>query len=294
MRRVQLEPEPELAVVIAWLRANAPISPLTVLVHGDFKPGNVLLEGDEVTAILDWETVHLGDPHEDLGWVTNPLRAGEHRIADVWEPEQFLAHWSGCTGIKVDASFRALVERLGQSQARRHRAHRESRLCRPPSRSLLPVTCHALRPLAGHDRRLTCVRTSLSRSTGSDSPGAGHRAARRRSLCGEHPRRTSRRTRQPGCRVGHCAAVPPLGRRRDCRRAHRGAPVSGRGHDGRPRRGDMDHAARRRPMCWRWRSTSGRLRGLLERAMPALSSSPTSGLSWSATFATGSHGSLFR
>ena len=74
MRRVQLEPEPELAVVIAWLRANAPISRSTVLVHGDFKPGNVLLEGDEVSVILDWETAHLGDPHEDLGWVTNPLR----------------------------------------------------------------------------------------------------------------------------------------------------------------------------------------------------------------------------
>jgi aminoglycoside phosphotransferase (APT) family kinase protein len=103
LQRVQLEPEPELAVVITWLRANAPISPRTVLVHGDFKPGNVLLEGDQVTVILDWETAHLGDPHEDLGWVTNPLRAAEHRIADVWEPEHLLAHWSQCTGIDVDA-----------------------------------------------------------------------------------------------------------------------------------------------------------------------------------------------
>ena len=102
MRRVQLEPEPELAVVIAWLRANAPVSPTTVLVHGDFKPGNVLLEGDEVTVVLDWETVHLGDPHEDLGWVTNPLRAGEHRIPEVWEPEHLLAHWSEQTGLNFD------------------------------------------------------------------------------------------------------------------------------------------------------------------------------------------------
>jgi aminoglycoside phosphotransferase (APT) family kinase protein len=102
MRRVQLEPEPELAVVIAWLRANAPASPSTVLVHGDFKPGNVLLEGDEVTVVLDWETVHLGDPHEDLGWVTNPLRAGEHRIPGVWEPAHLLAHWSAQTGLEFD------------------------------------------------------------------------------------------------------------------------------------------------------------------------------------------------
>ena len=102
LRHVQLEPEPELAVIIAWLRANAPKSPLTVLVHGDFKPGNVLYEGDAVTVILDWETVHLGDPHEDLGWVTNPLRAGEHRIPEVWQPEHLLTRWSQRTGIKVD------------------------------------------------------------------------------------------------------------------------------------------------------------------------------------------------
>jgi aminoglycoside phosphotransferase (APT) family kinase protein len=104
MRRVQLEPEPELAVVIAWLRANAPASRSTVLVHGDFKPGNVLLEGDEVTVVLDWETVHLGDPHEDLGWVTNPLRAGEHRIPGAWEPADLLAHWSTKTGLEFDES----------------------------------------------------------------------------------------------------------------------------------------------------------------------------------------------
>jgi aminoglycoside phosphotransferase (APT) family kinase protein len=103
MHRVQLEPEPELAFVVAWLRANAPVSPRTVLVHGDFKPGNVLLEGQEVTVILDWETVHLGDPHEDLGWVTNPLRAREHRIPDVWQPEHLLSHWSQQSGITVDA-----------------------------------------------------------------------------------------------------------------------------------------------------------------------------------------------
>ena len=75
----------------------------TVLVHGDFKPGNVLLDGHDVAAVLDWETAHLGDPHEDLGWVTNPLRAAEHRIAGVWEPRHLLDRWSETTGWTVDA-----------------------------------------------------------------------------------------------------------------------------------------------------------------------------------------------
>lgn len=102
LRRVQLEPEPELTWVIAWLREHAPVSPRTTLVHGDFKPGNLLLDGDRVSAVLDWETAHLGDPHEDLGWVTNPLRAREHRIPGAWEPDDLLARWSATTGFDVD------------------------------------------------------------------------------------------------------------------------------------------------------------------------------------------------
>ena len=130
LRRVQLEPEPELAVITAWLRVNAPESRQTVLVHGDFKPGNVLLEDDRVTVVLDWETAHLGDPHEDLGWVTNPLRAGEHRIPGVWQPEQLLAALEPTDRHHRRRACRVLVERVGKSQARRHRAHRQSGFCR--------------------------------------------------------------------------------------------------------------------------------------------------------------------
>jgi aminoglycoside phosphotransferase (APT) family kinase protein len=102
LRAVQLDGEPELEVVLHWLRANAPESIATTLVHGDFKAGNVLLTGDEVSLVLDWETVHLGDPQEDLGWVTNPLRAREHRIEGAWEPEDLIARWEEKTGLTPD------------------------------------------------------------------------------------------------------------------------------------------------------------------------------------------------
>lgn len=40
-----------------------------VLVHGDFGPNNVLLDDAlQVTAVLDWEFAHLGDPIDDLAW----------------------------------------------------------------------------------------------------------------------------------------------------------------------------------------------------------------------------------
>lgn len=102
LHRDQPEAYPELELAIVWLRERAPRSPRTVLVHADFKPGNVLLEGDRITALLDWELAHLGDPHEDLGWVTQPLRAVEHQIAGSWESADLLRHYERLTGSVVD------------------------------------------------------------------------------------------------------------------------------------------------------------------------------------------------
>jgi aminoglycoside phosphotransferase (APT) family kinase protein len=36
-------------------------------VHGDAGPYNLLVENDQLKAILDWEFAHVGDPAEDLG-----------------------------------------------------------------------------------------------------------------------------------------------------------------------------------------------------------------------------------
>ena len=101
-RRVQLEPHPELDYILAWLGLNAPKAQAIVLVHGDFKPGNALIEGEHISAKLDWETAHLGDPLEDLGWVTNSVRKREHQIAGVWEREQIVATYSALTGRRVN------------------------------------------------------------------------------------------------------------------------------------------------------------------------------------------------
>ncbi|MDQ4116585.1 MAG: phosphotransferase family protein [Actinomycetota bacterium] len=102
LRADQLEPQPELEYAIAVLGERAPPSTGTALVHADFKPGNILLDGDRVTALLDWELAHLGDPLEDLGWVTQPLRAGEHTIAGAWEADDLVAHYERISGAGVD------------------------------------------------------------------------------------------------------------------------------------------------------------------------------------------------
>ncbi|GAA0235079.1 phosphotransferase family protein [Cryptosporangium japonicum] len=53
------------------LAAAIPPQRRTGLVHGDYRPGNVLLAADgHVTAVLDWELATLGDTMADLGWLT--------------------------------------------------------------------------------------------------------------------------------------------------------------------------------------------------------------------------------
>lgn len=64
------DPHPILSYVGAWLERHRPAPVEPRLVHGDFRLGNVLVSPTGVDAVLDWELAHLGDPVEDLGWLT--------------------------------------------------------------------------------------------------------------------------------------------------------------------------------------------------------------------------------
>jgi aminoglycoside phosphotransferase (APT) family kinase protein len=100
VERVKVEPQPELVYVAGWLWEHRPAPPeRTVVVHGDFRPANVLVEDGRVTALLDWEFAHLGDPAEDLGWYTAPIYAGEHLIRDRWDACDFLARYRDRLGV---------------------------------------------------------------------------------------------------------------------------------------------------------------------------------------------------
>lgn len=62
------EPRPALEYILGWLDRNAPEPKALVLAHGDFRTGNYMVDGGRLTAILDWEFCHWGDPREDIGW----------------------------------------------------------------------------------------------------------------------------------------------------------------------------------------------------------------------------------
>jgi aminoglycoside phosphotransferase (APT) family kinase protein len=101
--RQETAPEPQLRMVSTWLGDNLPEPPKRhALVHGDFRPANVLLHQGRIEALLDWELARLGDPLDDLGWYTTPLYRSEHFIPGVWEPADFLALYEQLTGCAVD------------------------------------------------------------------------------------------------------------------------------------------------------------------------------------------------
>ncbi len=59
---------PIIALGLKWLEDNCPAQVEPVLNHGDYRMGNLLVEGSNLTGVLDWEIAHFGDPHEDLAF----------------------------------------------------------------------------------------------------------------------------------------------------------------------------------------------------------------------------------
>jgi aminoglycoside phosphotransferase (APT) family kinase protein len=64
--------------IIEWLPAHLPADDTTTLVHGDFRPGNLIMHPTEprVAAVLDWELSTLGHPLADLAYNIMPYRLG--------------------------------------------------------------------------------------------------------------------------------------------------------------------------------------------------------------------------
>jgi aminoglycoside phosphotransferase (APT) family kinase protein len=52
-----------------WLVAHPQPDREPVLLHGDFRLGNLVVGPDGLRAVLDWELTHVGNPAEDLGWL---------------------------------------------------------------------------------------------------------------------------------------------------------------------------------------------------------------------------------
>jgi aminoglycoside phosphotransferase (APT) family kinase protein len=63
------DPHPVFELAFRWLDGHRPEMGAPTVVHGDFRMGNFLVGPQGLTAVLDWELAHRGDPVEDLGWL---------------------------------------------------------------------------------------------------------------------------------------------------------------------------------------------------------------------------------
>jgi aminoglycoside phosphotransferase (APT) family kinase protein len=85
-------------------------------VHGDFRMGNLLVAASGVSAVLDWELCHLGDPVEDLGWLCVPAWRFDRRdlpAAGLGTREQLRAAYQRHAGRAVGAAELARWELAG-------------------------------------------------------------------------------------------------------------------------------------------------------------------------------------
>jgi aminoglycoside phosphotransferase (APT) family kinase protein len=90
--------DPLIELGLVWLARNIPaVEAPVVLVHGDAGPGNFLYTDGAVTALLDWELAHLGDPMEDLAWLS--MRTALEGFPDF---RLRLAEYAAASGIPID------------------------------------------------------------------------------------------------------------------------------------------------------------------------------------------------
>jgi aminoglycoside phosphotransferase (APT) family kinase protein len=93
-----LGPQPLAQFGIEWLRRHAPTRVDRVaLLHGDTGIANFMFVDDRVTAAIDWEWAHFGDPMEDLG---SAMIHASYSTSGEWP--DLLRHYEKASGIPVE------------------------------------------------------------------------------------------------------------------------------------------------------------------------------------------------
>jgi aminoglycoside phosphotransferase (APT) family kinase protein len=106
-------PEPVLTDLICWLEANAPVTERLALVHGAYRTGNLLIQDDRVSAVLDWELQVIGDPMYDVAYMLSDLnREDSELLSNLVPREMFFERYERATGIAIDEDVCAYYQLL--------------------------------------------------------------------------------------------------------------------------------------------------------------------------------------
>jgi aminoglycoside phosphotransferase (APT) family kinase protein len=125
------EPHPAIELGLWWLRENRPPPRERVVVHGDFRIGNLVVDERGLVGVLDWEFAHLDDPARDLSFaLVRAWRFGvpERRLGGIGDVEPYLERYNELTGFGVRPQELDYWELAGNvawaigclTQARRH------------------------------------------------------------------------------------------------------------------------------------------------------------------------------
>jgi aminoglycoside phosphotransferase (APT) family kinase protein len=89
-------PSPALACLYGWLLDNIPqVDGNPVLLHGDIGFQNMLLVKGDLSCLVDWEFVHVGDPAEDLAYIKNTL-------GHLLDWDRFMTSYTRESGFDID------------------------------------------------------------------------------------------------------------------------------------------------------------------------------------------------
>jgi aminoglycoside phosphotransferase (APT) family kinase protein len=125
------EPHPAIELGLTWVEARLGGDEETVVCHGDWRIGNLVMGEAGLTHVLDWEFARIGNPAEDVAWpLVRAWRFGaDHlRLGGVGEVEPYLKRYNELTGRDVSLEELAIWEVLGNAkwavgaltQSRRH------------------------------------------------------------------------------------------------------------------------------------------------------------------------------
>ncbi len=127
---------PAFEFALRWAQRTAPDCTRVTFTHGDFRVGNLLVDPNGLTAVIDWEFAHVGDPREELGYVCmRDWRFGnDHlRMGGLSDRERFIRAYEAHSGVEIDRRAVDWWEVMGNirwgiiclSQAERHLSGRD-------------------------------------------------------------------------------------------------------------------------------------------------------------------------
>jgi aminoglycoside phosphotransferase (APT) family kinase protein len=125
------EPHPAIELGLHWAKERLPTQRTPVVVHGDWRIGNVAVDEHGLVAVLDWEFAHLADPVEDLAWpLVRAWRFGadDRRLGGIADAGRYLERYAELTGVEVNEAELLAWEVFGNvkwavgclTQSRRH------------------------------------------------------------------------------------------------------------------------------------------------------------------------------